>query len=185
MLTSDPCRATNRPDCLFPATATLVQWNSWKSSEGTDPGKLALLVNQSQQVAGFHGQEVHDFPVVVKSDVGPGDVFPLVLLLFLSEDVVHEELLQLLVGKVDQKLLEAARGSDLSYKTPSSRSQSVRGEIVRPVSVEVLESKYVKQSEGQEGGFGGFGQIAVDDTVDFANNPYEEFVVDRLQRKHI
>lgn len=53
----------------------------------------------------------------MKSDVGPGDVFPLVLLLLLSEDVVHEELLQLLVGKVDQKLLEAARGSDLCSVT--------------------------------------------------------------------
>lgn len=101
----------------FPVKATLVQWNSWKSSESTDPGKLALLVNQSQQVAGIHSQEVNDFPIVVKSDVGPGDVFPLVLLLFLSEDVVHEELLQLLVRKVDQKLLEAARGSDLCSVT--------------------------------------------------------------------
>lgn len=49
----------------------------------------------------------------MKSDVGPGDVFLLVLLLFLPEDVVHEELLQPLVSKVDEELLETARQSDL------------------------------------------------------------------------
>lgn len=96
-----------------PVKATWLHWNSRKGSESTDPWKLALLVNQSQQVAGFHSQEVHDFLIVVKSDVGPDDVLPLVLLLLLPEDVVHEELLQLLVSKVDEELLEAARWSDL------------------------------------------------------------------------
>lgn len=86
---------------------------SGKGSESTDPWKLALLVNQSQQVAGFHSQEVHNVPVVVISDVGPGNVLLLVLLLLLPEDVVHEELLQLLVSEVDEELLEAARRSDL------------------------------------------------------------------------
>lgn len=112
MLKSEPCRATNRL-CFPPLKATWFHWNSWKGSESTDPWKLALLINQSQQVAGFHSQELHNLPIVVVSDVGPGDVFPLVLLLFLPEDVVHEELLQLLVSKVDEELLEAARRSDL------------------------------------------------------------------------
>lgn len=104
----------HKQTCFFsPVKATWFHWNSRKGSESTDPWKLALLVNQSQQVTGFHSQEVHNFPVVVKFDVGPGDVFLLVLLLLLPEDVVHEELLQLLVSKVDEELLEAARRSDL------------------------------------------------------------------------
>lgn len=98
---------------LFPVKATWLHWNSGKGSESTDPRKLALLVNQSQQVAGFPSQEVHNFPIVGESDVGPGDFLLLVLLLLLPEDVVHEELLQLLVSKVDEELLEAARRSDL------------------------------------------------------------------------
>lgn len=53
----------------------------------------------------------------MKSDGGPGDVFLLVLLLFLLEDVPHEELLQLLVGKVDEELLEAAGGGTPQVQT--------------------------------------------------------------------
>lgn len=49
----------------------------------------------------------------MESDDGPGDAFPLVLLLFLLEDVTHEELLQLLVSKVNEQLLEAARQRDI------------------------------------------------------------------------
>lgn len=112
MLKSEPCEP--QTDWIFfPVKTTWLQWKSRKGSESTDPWKVALLVNQSQQVAGFHRQEVHDFPVVIKSDVGPGDFFPPVLLLLLPEDVVHEELLQLLVGEVDEELLEAARRRDL------------------------------------------------------------------------
>lgn len=62
------------------------------------------------------------------------------------------------------------------------------GESFRPVSVEILESEYVKQADRQQGGFGGMGgfaQIVVDDAVDFPNNPYEEFIVDCLELKHI
>lgn len=74
---------------------------------------MALLVDQREQVTGFHSQEVHDFLIVVESDGGPGHAFLLVLLLFLLEDVTHEELLQLLISKVDEQLLQAARRNDI------------------------------------------------------------------------
>lgn len=70
--------------------------------------KLALLVNQREQVTGFERQQVQDVLVVVESDAGPGDALPPVLLLFPLEDVPHEELLQLLISKVNEQLLEAA-----------------------------------------------------------------------------
>lgn len=74
---------------------------------------MALLINQREQVAGPHSQEVQDFLIVAESDVGPGDAFPQVLRLLLLEDVTHEELLQLLVSKVNEQLLEAAWRSDI------------------------------------------------------------------------
>ena len=48
------------------------------------------------------GLQVH-----AEVDEGPDDPFSLVLLLLHNEHVVVEELLQLLVGEVDAKLLEA------------------------------------------------------------------------------
>lgn len=116
MLESEPCRATDRRDCSrIKATFCSNKFtNLWKSSRSSDLWKLALLINQREQVTGFHSQEVQDLLIVVESDDGPGDAFPLVLLLFLLEDVTHEELLQLLVGKVNEQLLEAARQRETS-----------------------------------------------------------------------
>lgn len=74
----------------------------------------------------------------------------------------------------------------VQFQKPSSCfPQSSCGEIFWPVSVEILKSKYVKQADGQQSGFGGCEQIPVDDTVDFPNNPHEEFIVDCLELKHI
>lgn len=87
-------------------------------------GEVALLVDQGQQVAGPHRQEVQDFLVVPEPDAGPGDTLPLVLLLLLLEDVSHEELLQLLVSQVDEELLEAAGRTNIcsAWKTEQIRT---------------------------------------------------------------
>lgn len=69
-------------------------------------GEMAFLVNQSEQVTGFPSQEVQDALVVTKRDVVPHNVFLQVLLLLKLEDVTHEELLQLLIGKVYAQLLK-------------------------------------------------------------------------------
>lgn len=90
---------------------------------------MALLVDQGQQVAGLHHQEVQDFLVVPEPDAGPGDTLPLVLLLLLLEDVTHEELLQLLVSQVDEQLLEAAGRMNIcsAWKTEQIRSEQLWG----------------------------------------------------------
>lgn len=50
-----------------------------------------------------------------------------------------------------------------------------------PVCVKVLKAKDVKQTDGQTFGFGAVGQLLVDDTVDFPNDPYEQLIVDSLR----
>ena len=72
-------------------------------------GKLALLINERDDVHGFDGDHVQSILVVGELDVLPVDVFQVVLLLLQLEDVTHEELLQVLVGEVDAQLLEAAK----------------------------------------------------------------------------
>lgn len=46
-------------------------------------------------------------------------------------------------------------------------------EMSKPVCVEVLKAKDVKQADGQAGRLGAVGQLLIDDTVDFLNDPYE------------
>lgn len=69
-------------------------------------GKFALLVNQRDDVHWFDGDHVQGVLVVGELDVLPVDVLQVVLLLLQLEDVADEELLQVLVCKVDAQLLE-------------------------------------------------------------------------------
>lgn len=50
-----------------------------------------------------------------------------------------------------------------------------------PVCVEVLKTKDIQQTDGQEGGLGAVCQSFGDDAVDFSHNPNEQLVVDRLK----
>lgn len=70
--------------------------------------ELALLVDEGDDVHGFVGDHVQRVLVVRELDVLPADVLQVVLLLLQFEDVANEELLQVLVGKVDAQLLETA-----------------------------------------------------------------------------
>lgn len=70
---------------------------------------MAFFIDQSQQVTGFHSQNVQDVLIVTKFDVIPHNVLFQVLLLLQFEDVAHKELLQLLIGKINAQLLEAVK----------------------------------------------------------------------------
>lgn len=74
-------------------------------------GKVALLIDERQDVERFDSQQVQGGLVVGEDDAFPGDVLQVVLLLLLLEHVLHEELLQLLISKVDAQLLKTARGT--------------------------------------------------------------------------
>jgi len=73
----------------------------------TNLWKVAFFIDQSQKVTGFHSQNVQDALIVTEFDAIPNNVLLQVLLLLQLEDVAHEELLQLLIGKVYAQLLEA------------------------------------------------------------------------------
>lgn len=81
----------------------------------------------------------------------PVDGLQVVLLLFQLENVLHEKLLQILVGEIDAKLLEAVGG-------------------------EVLKAENVKHTNGVAGRRLGF----VDGLVDFVDDVDEETPVDAL-----
>lgn len=74
----------------------------------THLGKMAFFIDQRKQVAGFPSQELHDVLIVTEFDIVPLHALFQILLLLQLEHVAHEELLQLLVGKVNAQLLEAA-----------------------------------------------------------------------------
>lgn len=76
----------------------------------THLGKMAFFIDQSQQGAGFPSQELQDVLIVTEFDIVPLHALFQILLLLQLEDVADEELLQLLVGKVNAQLLEAAQG---------------------------------------------------------------------------
>lgn len=70
-------------------------------------GELGFLVDQGHDVERFDGNQIQGVLVIDEFNVLPADVFLIILLLFQFEYVADEELLQILVGVIDAKLLEA------------------------------------------------------------------------------
>lgn len=73
-------------------------------------GELALLIDEGDDVHRPVGNHVQCFLVVSELNVQPVDALQIVLLLLQLEHMPHEELLQVLIGKVNAELLEAAEG---------------------------------------------------------------------------
>lgn len=72
--------------------------------------ELALLINKGNDIHRFHGNHVQSILVVGEFDVLPIDILQVVLLLFDFENVADEELLQVLICKVDAQLLKTTAG---------------------------------------------------------------------------
>lgn len=72
--------------------------------------ELALLINKGNDIHWFHGNHVQSVLIVGELDVLPVDVFQVVLLLFDFENVANEELLQVLICKIDAQLLKTTTG---------------------------------------------------------------------------
>lgn len=98
----------------LPAPAVSGQWSfpgKGSPPRWAGPGHLweaALLIQEGDDAHGLKGQQVQGRPVVGVVNVVPGDALRAVLLLLHGEHVLHEQLLQVLVGQVDAELLEAA-----------------------------------------------------------------------------
>lgn len=92
----------------------------------THLGELALLVDEGDDVHGPVGDHVERILVVSELNVQPVDALQVILLLLQLEHVPHEELLQVLIGKVNAELLEATKGrGPWTCGPPSPRPGSV------------------------------------------------------------
>lgn len=74
---------------------------------------LALVVQHTQQPAGFSFYELQTPRIVREAYVCPADALAAVLLLFVLEHVLVEVVLQVLVGVVDAQLLEAVARTEV------------------------------------------------------------------------
>ena len=73
------------------------------AANGVAPHQAPLRFGRAAHL----GNQVQDRLVVCKVDVAPGKAFALILVLLDLEHLVHEKLLQSLVGKIDAQLLQA------------------------------------------------------------------------------
>lgn len=72
--------------------------------------ELALFINKGNYIHRFDGNHIQGILVVGELDVLPVDIFQVVLLLLQLENVANEELLQVLICKVDAQLLKTTAG---------------------------------------------------------------------------
>lgn len=70
-------------------------------------GKLALLVNERDDIHGLYGNHVQGVLVVSELNVLPVNVLKVIFFLLQLENMTDEELLQVFIGKVDTQLLKA------------------------------------------------------------------------------
>jgi len=68
---------------------------------------VTFFINKSENVERLYGEHIKRVLVVIKINVLPDYVFTSIFLLFKLEDVLHKELLKLLVGIIDAELFKA------------------------------------------------------------------------------
>ena len=89
-----------------------------------------LVLQDREEPMGDALKEVQTALVVLERDAAPVDILRLVLPLLLLEQVAGEELLQLLVGKVDAELLEAVGFEALEPENVQDRDARRRATVV-------------------------------------------------------
>ena len=114
----------------------------------TNLWKLALFVDEGDDIERLGGKKVKDFLVVLKMNVLPFNALLVVLGLLQLEDVVHKELLEVLVAEVDAQLLEAIGFESLEPKDV----QNTNGEsLVSPVFLQRIHGNTTTEVEVQYG----------------------------------
>ncbi len=103
--------------------------------------ELALLINKGNDIHRFDGNHIQGILVVGELDVLPVDIFQVVLLLLQLENVANEELLQVLIRKVDAQLLKTTAGMN---KISTSFRCKIRGRIFCFTSTHLLIVKFSK-----------------------------------------
>lgn len=74
----------------------------------------ALFINEGDYIHGLKCNDFQRLAVVSEVNVVPGNVLCKVFLLLQLEDMVHEELLKVLICNVNAQLLKAGEGQDES-----------------------------------------------------------------------
>lgn len=74
--------------------------------------ELALFIYEGDDIHRLEGNDIQSLAVISEVNVVPGNVLCTVFLLLQLEDMVHEELLEVLVGNVNAELLKASEGKD-------------------------------------------------------------------------
>lgn len=74
----------------------------------------ALFINEGDYIHGLKCNDFQSLAVVSEVNVVPGNVLCKVFLLLQLEDMVHEELLKVLICNVNAQLLKAGEGQDES-----------------------------------------------------------------------
>lgn len=74
--------------------------------------ELALFINEGDDIHRLECDDFQSLAVISEVNVIPGNVLRKVFLLLQLEDMVHEELLKVLIGDVNAELLKAGVGQD-------------------------------------------------------------------------
>lgn len=74
--------------------------------------ELALFINEGDDIHRLECDDFQSLAVISEVNVIPGNVLRKVFLLLQLEDMVHEELLKVLIGDVNAELLKAGAGQD-------------------------------------------------------------------------
>ena len=74
--------------------------------------ELALFINEGDDIHRLECDDFQSLAIIREVNVIPGNVLRKVFLLLQLEDMVHEELLKVLVGNVNAELLKAGGGQD-------------------------------------------------------------------------
>lgn len=74
--------------------------------------ELALFINEGDDIHRLERDDFQSLAVISEVNVIPGNVLRKVFLLLQLEDMVHEELLKVLIGDVNAELLKAGVGQD-------------------------------------------------------------------------
>lgn len=74
--------------------------------------ELALFINEGDDIHRLESDDFQSLAVISEVNVIPGNVLCNVFLLLHLEDMVHEELLKVLIGNVNAELLKARGKQD-------------------------------------------------------------------------
>lgn len=103
--------------------------------------ELALFINEGDDIHRLECDDFQSLAVISEVNVTPGNVLCMVFLLFQLEDMVHEELLKVLIGNVNAELLKAFGGQDGNPQSSLASAALIYGIYLLIISIKCI-SRY-------------------------------------------